>query len=319
MTVNYIKNTICLYTLYIFLRLKMAIEKGGVVLLRLPEPMRNFKSRELRWLWWYLEPELRSIDEQRLQYDDISNSDRIQRMAKAIKSARNPSEFENQIMTCYNDNIVPEEHLQWIDKENHRLLIWCINNLSRNVRERRHSQLTSLSMPYLSRTLAGKRYESIITAIDIWETNKEEKINFLLQNKNEWSNYKTPDKEIKWLNSKDKDQIVWAWEYLEKHQKSFRVPKPDDMKECYDLVLASFDDLSYGHPAAKKLFLEQMKRTWSQKKFRDSGKAKKPYYLPLTIKTREKLEWLADNSGQKPAEILEQLIEESYSKYTKTQ
>lgn len=129
----------------------MAIEKDDVVQLQLPEPMRNFKSRELRWLWWYLEPDLYSIDERRPQYDNISNSDRIQMMARAIKSVRNPSEFENKIMTHYNDDIVPEEHLQWIDKENHRLLIWCIDHLYCYVRD---SPPISPNMPLLSRTLA---------------------------------------------------------------------------------------------------------------------------------------------------------------------
>lgn len=315
MTVNYIKNTICLYTLYIFLRLKMAITKGGVTLLPLPEPMRNFKSRELRWLWWYLEPKLNYIGERRQQYDDISNSDRIQMMARAIKSVRNPSEFENQIMTCYNDNIVPEEHLQWIDKENHRLLIWILCNFNTPISRQNLQSL--VQTPHPSTVFSDNRHKEIITAIDIWEINSEEKINFLLTKKDEWIQHKTPDKLIKWINLKDNDQLVWAWEYLEKHRKNLSIPKPANIMEHHAAVLASLDEMSYGHPSDKKLFMEQMKRTWSQKKFRDSGKAKKPYYLPLTIKTREKLQWLAENSGQKPSEILEQLIQESHEKANK--
>ena len=169
-------------------------------------------------------------------------------------------------------------------------------------------------MPPLAATFAESRYEAIINEIDIWKVTLKEKIEYLLEKKNEWTHYKTPEKQIKWINPKDDVQLVWAWEYLQKQEKDLSTPKPANTIEYHASVLASLDEMSYEHPAKKQLFMEQMKKTWYQKQYRDSGKAKKPYYLPLTIKTREKLEWLAENSGQKPADILEQLIQENYSK-----
>lgn len=54
------------------------------------------------------------------------------------------------------------------------------------------------------------------------------------------------------------------------------------------------------------------KPTWSQKKYRASDKAKKPYYLRLTKQSREKLAWLAAHHERKDTEILEELIEGRY-------
>ena len=313
----------CLYTMYIKKRTTMATRNPETEAL-LPEPINKFKSRELRWLWSYLVGYGRLDQADRTPpppYKSLSQSRRAHIMGNAIKRDENSGELVNRIISCLNDELVPEEELKWIDKENHRLLIWCINNLHllvpKDVRISHQPPERLPRMPYLDATFADIRHEEIIVKIDIWSINREEKLNFLLEKKNEWTRYKTPDKQIKWINQEDEVQLVWAWEYLENHRKDIRVPKPANMMEYYAAVLASLDDMSYGHPSDKKLFMEQMKRTWSQKKFRDSGKAKKPYYLPLTLNTKEKLEWLAENSGQKPADILEQLILENYSKAKK--
>jgi|GEM_PF-1036019 len=285
----------------------------------LPKPLDKFSPRELRWLWYYLDG-YRKLDEGKRTsppYASLSQSERLRMMNNAIRSDRYLDRLVNRIIFCCKDDLIPEEDLKWIDKKNHRLLIWCLNNLNRPIPNTFHTSLVlpkrRPKMPHLD-TFAAIRHEEIMTSIDIWPINREGKINFLLEKKNEWAHHKTHDKQIKWINQKDEVQLVWAWEYLENHRKALRIPKPADLMEYHAAVLASLDDMSYSHPAEKKLFMEQMKKTWSQKKYRDSGKAKKPYNLPLTIQTKKKLDWLAENSGQKPTEILEQLIEESYSK-----
>ncbi|WP_168407995.1 hypothetical protein [Acinetobacter indicus] len=55
-----------------------------------------------------------------------------------------------------------------------------------------------------------------------------------------------------------------------------------------------------------------MKKTWSQKKFRDSGKAKKPYHIPLTRSTQEQLEKLAKFKNLRKDQVIEKLILQEY-------
>lgn len=290
----------------------------------LPDPLQNYTTRELKWLWYYLEKRHKLDDADKTpppRYSNLTPSERLSRMNKAIRTDKNSEELMSEIIACHKDELIPEEQLKWIDIKDDRILIWCLLHLCEKTRKEIfieqpfHKHLPA--MPYLATIYAETRHQEIIAAIDRWKIRSEDKILFLFEKKNEWIHYKISDKQIKWINPKDDGQLVWAWEYLEKHRKALAVPKPANTKEYHAAVLASLDDLSYGHPSDKKLFMEQMKRTWSQKKFRDSGKAKKPYYLPLTINTKKKLEWLAENSGQKPVDILEQLILENYSKAQK--
>ncbi|WP_151776041.1 hypothetical protein [Acinetobacter colistiniresistens] len=68
------------------------------------------------------------------------------------------------------------------------------------------------------------------------------------------------------------------------------------------------DNLSYSLPETKELILLKMKKTWSQKKFRDSGKAKKPYHLPLTQETQAQLEELVKLKNMNKSKVLEAII-----------
>ena len=311
----------------------------------LPKPIDKFNTRQLRWLWHYLNfhekiyprESITAICKQLIQpsnstrldtastfeeasvdlYKSYIDSRCIRIMDTAIRNDKDPEKLVNRIVNDCRDDLVPEEYLKWIDKKNHRLLTWCFNNIHRPFPDEFD---TSLKLPKCQMQPPNRNnfrvmpHEEIITMIDIWPVNSQMKINYLSEKNKEWANYKTPDKQIKWIKQDDEVQLVWAWEYLESHRKDFIRSKPANMTEYYIAILASLDEMSYRyHPAEKQIFIDQMKKTWSQKKYRDSGKAKKPYYLPLTIKTREKLDWLSENSGRKPTDILEQLIEESYS------
>ncbi|WP_228143433.1 hypothetical protein [Acinetobacter radioresistens] len=64
---------------------------------------------------------------------------------------------------------------------------------------------------------------------------------------------------------------------------------------------------------AKELFLLKMKKTWSQKKFRDSGKIKKPHHLPLTKERHEQLKKLSGLFNKPIPDVLDFIIEKVYS------
>ena len=55
-----------------------------------------------------------------------------------------------------------------------------------------------------------------------------------------------------------------------------------------------------------------MKRAWSQQKYRDAGKTKKPYHLPLTQQTQERLERMASIQNTTATLILDMLINSAY-------
>ncbi|WP_437403926.1 hypothetical protein [Acinetobacter radioresistens] len=82
----------------------------------------------------------------------------------------------------------------------------------------------------------------------------------------------------------------------------------------YFYVIASLDLMGFTKSLdAKELFLLKMKKTWSQKKFRDSGKIKKPHHLPLTKERHEQLKKLSGLFNKPIPDVLDFIIEKVYS------
>lgn len=298
----------------------------------LPVSMHKFTPRDLSWLWAFLDCYRNNFlwnGTQPQPYFNFSLADRIGIMAAAINRHPDPVSFANEILKYHANSIIPDDKIAWIDKKNHRQLIWAMCHLGQPVRSSTpyvitnqpinpYNQLPLPFMPSISTVFPEYRYESIVTALDCWDFNLDAKIAFLLEKKNEWADITSQDTKTKWINKTDSDQLAWAWDYLQKHQAAILIPKPTNINEFIGAVFASLDHMNYyKHFAEKTLFIDKMRKTWSQKKFRDSGKAKKAYYLPLTIKSRQRLDWLAENYGCKPADVLERLITERHAELKK--
>lgn len=195
--------------------------------------------------------------------------------------------------------------MRWIDKKDDRLLIWL---------ERQVDALFLQIPGYLKPpTPQPDRYNQIIFSIDIWKELVVNKISFLHLKQAEWSRIKTPSTATQWINPKNESLLVWCWEYLSKNHKAIFVNTPTTNQEYFASILASLDTMSYEHPDTKKLFLERMKKTWSQKKYRDSGKAKKQYSLPMEEYVREQLQEVSKYNNEKVHETLERIIRREYS------
>lgn len=200
------------------------------------------------------------------------------------------------------DALLNEEAFIWLrEKDDERAQIWMLNQTDERVNDRRPSGKPS---PGLS------RLEEIIFSIDLWDESLEKKIRFLRKQQEDWGAARTPDSDTKWLDPKNEEQLRWAWEYLRKQNRDIRLPAPTTLKDFYVAVLASLDDMSQGHPDTKKVFLDKMRKTWSQKKYRDSEDARKQVYLPLNPKAQEGMKWLAEQLNEKAHKVVERLIAE---------
>ncbi len=271
----------------------------------LPKELQHFKDRDIRWLWRFL-----MSKGVQLQSDESLNpSQVIQTIAGLIAGHTNPPEAIQEILNAHRDQIVSESAFRWIDKDDDRLIVWLYLQLERlATNPNNYFQIQPLMA-----VASTRRRDAIILAIDCWNATPAAKEQFLEQQKLYWGRMRTPDKETKWLNPKDEVQLDWAWTYIVKGYKSSFIPMPVTPKERYAAILIALDRLSEGNAAEKRLFLDTMKKTWSQKKFRDSGKAKKPYHLPLTKSAKDQLDWLATQQGVSQTAILERLIQESFT------
>lgn len=133
------------------------------------------------------------------------------------------------------------------------------------------------------------------------------------------------DNYTKWLKNRG-DQLDWTANYL--NEKKSIVNINDDSlseMELRYIILASLDLIDcpqytriinssyiYKMSPNKELFIDKMKRAWSQQKYRDAGKTKKPYYLPLTKKTEGRLTKMAQVQGLSETAMLDILINRFY-------
>lgn len=165
-------------------------------------------------------------------------------------------------------------------------------------------------------------FENLIYYIDLLILNIQSKINFMEKIRIEWENHiKKFNPLYNWIDPLNETQINWAINYLEKKEKKFTnlFVNKENIDKYYELLIL-FDNIFpfYINPDYIKCinFFEKMKKSWGQQKYRDSGKIKKLYHLPLTKNTQTQLEKLAELKNTKKENIIEELIDQEYSKYT---
>ncbi len=264
----------------------------------LPKELSHFKERDLKWLWQQMLNNGFILPTE----NTVAKSNKASFLANVLMSNATPHAWISQFSQMHQNTILPQEQLSWIDKKDVRFLIWL------------EWQINTLLLQPINQSPQQERYSHIIFSIDIWQDLAANKLAFLSQKQIEWSNIKTPNSMTKWVIPKDGVQLEWCWNYLLKNYKAIAVQQPTNLHEFHVAILASLDNMSYGHIDSKRLFLDKMKKTWAQKKYRDSGKAKKQYSLPMDEYVREQLHAISKQKDERVHETLERLIKEEYKK-----
>lgn len=316
----------------------MALHVGGPeVGSNLPPELRHFRTRDIEWLENYLRrynaPLPTFGSETHLLSRELSISDVIKG-----NSSSNPFISVNNVLLAHREELIPSSCLDWVEEENGRLLIWLLDRVLIDlVNPQSNARWTtkvinSEPLPIrpkirsLDRIPSHERRAEIVRAIDFWGVAGTMKIEWLNEQKNLWGGLQRHDKRyVKWLQNFDKksgkehldrEQLEWALGYLNNHDKHLLVPHPTSVEETYAIVTALIDWIGHPHPhtAEKTVFIETMKKAWSQKKYRDAGKNKKPYHLPLTTDVKKQLDWLVDTTGHRATDILAALIKEEHER-----
>ena len=262
----------------------------------IPEDIANFGDRGFQWAWSFLQ-----MSNMYPLGPNSSTTQKKQILINHINNIQNRDEYIKNLKINMENYLIPLDFLDWIEKDNNRKLIWLLNTVPLEL---------NLMLPIgINSTL----YKDFLLILDSSLLDVNSKISLIQNKKRNWENIKTPEKEVNWLDKSNKIQLTWTWEYLKKFYKNINpFHPPQNNEELYSAILASFDNLSYETPSDKKLFMDRMKKTWSQKKFRDSGKAKKPYHIPLTKTTQTQLEKLAAFKNLRKDQVIEELILKEY-------
>lgn len=111
------------------------------------------------------------------------------------------------------------------------------------------------------------------------------------------------------------DFFVWAKKYINETSE-FRKYRRDasHVSEYETLINSIFDIIYYKDENIHYALRKKLSNAWYQKKHREEKKVKKPNYYALTKRAREALHTLAFKNGVTEEQMIERLINETYTK-----
>lgn len=259
---------------------------------------RGFTDREINWFWYHNQ---HFRHNPYVQYSSMLEKRQI--VHAYFDLEKDGDYFLKSSLINKDKFLVNESYFSWIDKHDDRLLIFIINTIIK----------MNLTTPPIVKTI--NNYEYFLNLIDNLNINKDLKISQLIEARSTWSSHKSKSKDTEWIKYNDSKQIEWAWEYIKKggYQPFFPTP-PISEHQKYLYTLSTIDLIGHiNNTEAKELFLIKMKKTWSQKKYRDEGKIKKPYHIPLTKVRHEELKKMSELFEKSIPDVLDFIIDKTYN------
>ncbi|WEE39368.1 hypothetical protein [Acinetobacter sp. TAC-1] len=115
---------------------------------------------------------------------------------------------------------------------------------------------------------------------------------------------------------RDNHFVDWVYLYLKRIDDNFKmINYVPTCKNNYQLLTTTYlDYLNFYDKIQHENTINKLNKAWSQKKFREGGKVRKPHHLPLTKKTIEKLKKLSAFKNISESDMLEELIDQTFLK-----
>lgn len=106
------------------------------------------------------------------------------------------------------------------------------------------------------------------------------------------------------------DFLIWAYQYLKK--KNMLMDPATTHIGYLESINLYFDLIYFNDALLYEVKIDSIKKAWRQKQFRDQGKTKKEYHLPLTKQAKDELSNLAKFNNLSENSMLEKLIHQAY-------
>lgn len=213
----------------------------------------------------------------------------------------NDLELRKLIKDSKTKQFLPDELLEWVN-EGKRQAEWLSSKF------KTHTHFTDF-MPAIAPGLAGK--DRFIANIDKWNISNLEKASFLSELKISWDEHKKGDKQFQWFkDEEEKCSLAGKWIKNNIHLKeyhSFEIPAYESIENYEDLL--TFFDHSKLDQYQKILYIEKIKKNWSQRKYREKLTGKAQYNFILSDKAIRRLDNLVDKYDLKRTEVLEILLQ----------
>lgn len=241
-----------------------------------------------------------------------------------------PIERYNSLIEFKAKSLLPDTYLEWF-KDDLRCSLFLISLIQEIIRNEAYKGRKAL----ITGVTSFLRYHIAVfnnnTApffyIDNIIKEGDWKVAHLLSIKSTYLKGRTEDKDIKWLDVKNHDQIEWAYGYLDNDQDKRILLQgiffPETIEEKYELILAHLDRLcNIESPCIgtkqKKGFsqrsykLQSMKKAWEGQKQYQSKNNANDGSIKIYKKNQTKLEEIMAFSGFTANKLINNSIEQMY-------
>ncbi|WP_457857706.1 hypothetical protein [Psychrobacter pulmonis] len=273
----------------------------------------------------YISNSLLDKSSENIIYDD---DDYKNLLIEQLENCTMPIERYNFLIELKAKNILPENYLEWF-KNDLRCSLFLMSLIQSAVSDYAYkgkkelvtgiSNLLRYHISILNCTSYNLDYKDEILRDGDWNTV------FLLSIKSTYLKGRTENKELKWLDASNHEQIEWACDYLEKNKYTILkgVFFPETIEEKYELILASLDRLSNiesddvgteknkGYsPRSYALF--SIKKAWDGQKQNDSKSKTSDGVIKIYKKNQAKLDELAKKNNITVNKLINKYIEDAH-------
>lgn len=272
---------------------------------------------------WVLHVMNKEHEDQHARTDiDDMDTDLIQLDIQKLNTINNTNEIRNKVIDVYID-INEREIYNFIDKlkdfqdtllirgrslheykDNKRLLYFALNDISTNDHEyNTFKDIHNEYFRFLYTIFMLSHYYKSNRSLDKIESRFSKMLS---------------KKQLHFKNFDSDDFYLWAKSYMDQDRENARVHNsknynPMNPEEYRIVINAIFDDLLDKDTNIYKAIKDKVSNAWHQKAFRQKNKGRKHHYH-LTDKTLRCLEILAEKRNITKEKMIEELINERYTK-----
>ncbi|KJG09527.1 hypothetical protein C0W96_01095 [Photobacterium kishitanii] len=296
-------------------------------------------KRKYSFYWYYIHPMTNSSIDVIPQYTNPHISTALIK-AKTVVLIKNKTktdkekvneilnEILNEIEALYNRSLLNENELIWIKQNNSRLTnwLWFLITQNKNPLTLFYKYINTSKYEYDANSVGldffdyfsfnKKAYSTkekddlILQFFELSSMNRNDKISLINKLRDIWNEIITID-DFKWIISNDDNIYEWAInyfiEYNVKNSNYITDIKNISFENDFHKLVLLIDSWD-AHVDTKKLFIQSIKKAYSQKKFRDKQVGKKQCSFNLSQKSINQLALLSELQGVPKNHILESLI-----------
>lgn len=247
-----------------------------------------------------------------------------------LKDWHMPIERYNFLIEFKAKNILPEDYLEWFknDLRCSLFLMSLIQNVVSNAAYKGGKELTARTTNFIKYHIAVFNHHAAdFVDREIIATDGDLKVKILLSVKATYLKGRTENKELKWLDVSNHEQIEWACDYLEKNKYIIlkNVFFPETIEEKYELILASLDRLSNiesddigteknkGY-SLRSYVLFSIRKAWDGLKQYDAKRKTNDGIINIYKKNQERLDELAKKNNVTANKLINKYIEDAHKK-----